>query len=132
MEDNEFEEVTIISHTDHGTSVLPQSTAERLMKEIKLEVLQVKCIHPDFETSQSTLPSKSHPLFEKVWELTQQAMSKLNPVENFKLMGFTGNLQEFQMMFVVERHFGVLGTSKSFMKESPCPGNNYLFSWGNE
>src|SRR3990167_2110123 len=40
MEDNEFEEVTIISHTDHGTSVLPQSTAERLMKEIKLEVTQ--------------------------------------------------------------------------------------------
>ena len=27
MEDNEFEEVTIISHTDHGTSVLPQSFA---------------------------------------------------------------------------------------------------------
>src|SRR3990167_8779693 len=40
MEDNEFDEVTIISHTDHGTSVLPQSTAERLMKEIKLEVTQ--------------------------------------------------------------------------------------------
>src|SRR3990167_7421929 len=40
MEDNEFEEVTIISHTDQGTSVLPQSTAERLMKEIKLEVTQ--------------------------------------------------------------------------------------------
>src|SRR3990167_9052107 len=40
MEDNEFEEATIISHTDHGTSVLPQSTAERLMKEIKLEVTQ--------------------------------------------------------------------------------------------
>src|SRR3990167_6263139 len=40
MEDNEFEEVTIISHTDLCSSVLPQTTAERLMKEVRLEVTQ--------------------------------------------------------------------------------------------
>src|SRR3990167_10168670 len=40
MEDNEFEEVTIISHTDQGATILPQRTAERLMKDIRLEVTQ--------------------------------------------------------------------------------------------
>src|SRR3990167_2761717 len=40
MEDNEFEEVTIISHTDLCSSVLPQTTGERLMKEVRLEVTQ--------------------------------------------------------------------------------------------
>src|SRR3990167_4930008 len=128
MEDNEFEEVTIISHTDHGTSVLPQSTAERLMKEIKLEVLQVKCIHPDFETSHIKLPTKCNLLFEKVWETLQQTLSNITNVENFKLMRFSGKLEEFQLKFVTESHFGVVGTYGSFMKESPYQGKNYLFS----
>src|SRR3990167_2213427 len=124
MEDNEFEEVTIISHTDHGTSVLPQSTAERLMKEFKLEVLQVKSIHLDYQASHGKSPSKSNELFERIWEPTQQTMSNIANVDNFKLMGMSGGLDEFQMRFVVDSHFGVVGTNGGFVNESTRTGNN--------
>src|SRR3990167_4168289 len=40
MEDEEYEDVLVISYTDHGSSILPQSTAEKIMKNIRLEVTQ--------------------------------------------------------------------------------------------
>ena len=40
MEDNEFEEVTIISHTSEEPSVLPESTAQRFLKSLRIEITQ--------------------------------------------------------------------------------------------
>src|SRR3990167_4514297 len=74
MEDNEFEEVTIISHTDHGTSVLPQSTAERLMKEIKLEVTQKISQNENVKLG-SLLYSTTPTLLDSIYE---QVMPKLS------------------------------------------------------
>src|SRR3990167_2485294 len=40
MEDEEYEDVLVISYTDHGSSILPQSTAEKIMNGTSLEILQ--------------------------------------------------------------------------------------------
>src|SRR3990167_1577990 len=50
MEDEEYEDVLVISYTDHGSSILPQSTAEKIMKNIRLEVTQ-KVTHNSNEKS---------------------------------------------------------------------------------
>src|SRR3990167_8294235 len=40
MEDNEFEEVTIISHTSEEPSVLPESTLHLISQKLSLEITQ--------------------------------------------------------------------------------------------
>src|SRR3990167_2721307 len=43
MEDEEYEDVLVISYTDHGSSILPQSTAEKIMKMLRLEATESSC-----------------------------------------------------------------------------------------
>src|SRR3990167_3021494 len=87
MEDNEFEEVTIISHTDHGTSVLPQSTAERLMKEIKLEVTQKISQNENVK-----LGSLQHSTTPTLLDSIQQNVLKLGKsIETAAFIGWTAD-----------------------------------------
>src|SRR3990167_4450784 len=107
MEDNEFEEVTIISHTDHGTSVLPQSTAERLMKEIKLEVTQkisqnenVKLgslQHSTTPTLLDRLYTQIHPLIRPDIELFTELLVAVWTNPNRRDQVFVGTSRDFHI-----------------------------------
>ena len=68
MEDNEFEEGTIISHTDQGATILPQRTAERLMKDIRLEVTQKISPTENIKYGTEALNTKSTEL-ERLWDI---------------------------------------------------------------
>src|SRR3990167_2832718 len=77
MEDNEFEEVTIISHTDQGATILPQRTAERLMKDIRLEVTQ-KISQTENIKMGSLKDSEASTILNKIKQTITQPVSVLN------------------------------------------------------
>ena len=102
MEDNEFEEVTIISHTDLCSSVLPQATAERLMREIRLEVTQK--ISP---TENVKLGSLQDPEAERRLNKIQEVMLSQHETEDLDLHMYHGSCMN-------PEHFWIVGSNTAY------------------
>src|SRR3990167_11401043 len=133
MEDNEFEEVTIISHTDHGTSVLPQSTAERLMKEIKLEVTQ-KITQNENVKLGSLQHSTTPTLLDSIY---QNVLSKFSYPDSLHFLSPYPSLPDSHTSYLLATmthmlvHFDTGTKSQAFRlvhdkKDSPF----YILPWG--
>ena len=120
--------MTIISHTDHGTSVLPQSTAERLMKEIKLEVTQ-KISQNENQKLGSLKDSKTPTLLDAIH---QNVLSKEDEIELGYIWILTAyNFMNQDMVFLSYKLRGLLiNIQQQTVKELTVEGSivNNIFS----